>query len=152
MMSRLLKFLSLPRREKQLFCEAGILLLLSNLSVKAVPFRHIDSFLRARAHWHDRAACPFSTADEIELIKLSLSRVAKLLPWENLCLSRSIAEFIMFRRRGIPAVMYVGARFSENSSLVAHAWVCTGREATNGNLDNSTYTPLVIIGQEQTIH
>ena len=46
-MDRLLKFWSLPRREKHFFCEAGILLLLSRLSLKTIAFRHIENFLRA---------------------------------------------------------------------------------------------------------
>src|SRR5262245_44852747 len=121
-MSRFLKFWALPRREKQFFCEAGMLLLLSTLSVKAIAFRHIDTFLRAR--WNDGARC-VNAGDDIELVKLSLSRIASLLPWKTLCLSRSIAEFIMLRRRGIPAVLYMGVKFLENSSLHAHAWVHT---------------------------
>jgi hypothetical protein len=145
-MSRLLKFWSLPRREKQFFCEAGMLLLLSTLSVKAIAFRRIDSFLRAR--WNDNTPDAFNAADDdIELVKLSLSRMASLLPWKTLCLSRSIAEFIMLRRRGIPAVMYMGVKFLENSSLHAHAWVHTGRDLTEGNSDNSAFTPVVRIGQ-----
>src|SRR6266566_2102048 len=99
-MGRLLKFWSLARREKRFFCEAGILLLLSNLSVKTVPFRHIESFLRAR--WNDRTRGAFRGAEDIKLVKLSLSRAANVLPWQSLCLSQSIAAFIMLRRRGIP--------------------------------------------------
>jgi hypothetical protein len=144
-MGRLLKFWSLSRREKQLFCEAGMLLLLSNVSVNAIPFRHIESFLRAR--WNDGTQGAIIDVDDIKLVKLSLSRMASLLPWKSLCLSRSIAEFIMLRRRGIPAVMYVGVKFSENSSLLAHAWVHTGQDATKGNLENSGFTPLVMIGR-----
>ena len=123
-MGRLLKFWSLTRREKQFFCEAGILLLLSNLCVKTIAFRHIDSFLRAR--WNDCTRGAFDRADDIKLVNLSLSRAANLLPWKSLCLSRSIAAFIMLRRRGIPAVMFAGVKFSEDSSLLAHAWVDTG--------------------------
>ena len=65
----------------------------------------------------------FDSADDIKLVNLSLSRAANLLPWKSLCLSRSIAAFIMLRRRGIPAVMFAGVKFAEDSSLLAHAWV-----------------------------
>jgi len=148
-MDRFLKFWSLPRREKQFFCEAGILLLLSRLSVKTIAFRHIEHFLRAR--WNRVALDGVGHADDIKLVKLSLLRAGNLLPLKNPCLSRSLAEFIMLRRRGIPAVMYLGVKLSENFSLLAHAWVCTGGEATNGNSENSTYAPLIMIGQERTI-
>ena len=51
----------------------------------------------------------------------------------------------MLRRRGIPAVMYMGVKFSEDSLLLAHAWVQTRREVTDGNSENSAYVPLVMI-------
>jgi len=144
-MNHLLKFWSLSRREKLFLVEAGILLLFSNLSIKAIAFRHIERFLRAR--WNDISRGAFNDADDIELVELSVSRMASLLPWKSLCLTRSIAEFIMLRRRGIPAIMYVGVRFSDNLSLLAHAWVHTRRQVANGNEDTA-YTPLVVIGQE----
>jgi hypothetical protein len=147
-MNRLRKYWSLPRREKQLFCEAGILLLLSKLSVETIAFRYIESLLRA--HWNYGASRGLDHADDIKLVKLSLSRAENVLPSKNPCLARSIAEFIMLRRRGIPAVMYMGVKCSENS-LLAHAWVITRSEVTNENSENSAYAPLVTIGQERTI-
>src|SRR2546427_12626447 len=118
-MDRLLKFWSLPRREKQFLCEAGTLLLLSNLSIKAISFRHIDYFLHTR--WKD-APRDSDHADGIRLVKLSGSRAANLSPSKSLCLSRSIAEFIMLRRRGIPAARYMGVQCSDDSALLTHAW------------------------------
>src|SRR6266436_8046841 len=133
-MGRLRKFLFLTRREKRFFCEAGVLLLLANLSVRMIAFRHIDGFLRAR--WDDGARCDFYPAEEIELVNLSLSRAANLLLWKSLCLSRSIATFIMLRRRGIPAVLVVGVKSVEDSSLVAHAWVNTAGGVIGGDSKN----------------
>ena len=69
-MGRLVKFWSLPRREKQFFVEAGTLLLLSKLCVKTIAFRYIDSFLRGR--WKN--GNDLNRADDIKLITLSLSR------------------------------------------------------------------------------
>jgi hypothetical protein len=143
-MKRLHKFWFLTRREKRCLCEAGIVLLVANLSVRMISFRHIDSFLRAR--WHDGAASDCSRADDIDLVNLSLSRAANLLPWKSLCLSRSIAAFIMLRRRGIAAVMIAGAK-SENSSLHAHAWVHTAHGVIGGNSENAAFTPLLRIGR-----
>jgi hypothetical protein len=143
-MGRLLKFWFLPRREKQFFCEAGILLLLSNLCVKTIAFRYIDSFLRGR--WNSGAPDGVGHADDIELVTLSLSRAASLFPWKSLCLSQSIAAFIMLRRRGIPAVMVAGVKFSEDSSLIAHAWV--HHNLTNSDSENSAFAAVVRIGQQ----
>jgi len=148
-MGRLRKFWSLTRREKEFFCEAGILLLLSNLCVRTIAFKHIDNFLRSR--WNNGIQRACNQADDIRLAKLSLSRMARLLPWKNLCLSRSIAAFVMLRRRGIPAVLVAGVKLSENSTLVAHAWVQTGHGVIDGIPDNYGFTAVVRIGQEPLI-
>jgi hypothetical protein len=144
-MKRLLKFWSLPRREKRFFCEAGITLLLSNLAVRTIAFRHIESFLRAR--WSDNIALGYDHGDDIKLVSISLARAANILPLESLCLSRSIAAFIMLRRRGIPAVLYAGVKFLEDSALSAHAWVRTAPGAIEGNSEDRAFTVLVKIGQ-----
>jgi Transglutaminase-like superfamily len=144
-MRPLLKFCSLPRREKQFLCEATILLLLANLCVRMIAFRHIDGFLRS--HWNDGTQGATNHACDIELVKLSLSRAANLLPWQSLCLSRSIAAYIMLRRRDIPAVMFAGVKSREDLSLLAHAWVQTAGGVIDGNPE-AVFTPLLRIGQE----
>src|SRR5262249_20942079 len=145
-MSRLLRFWSLPRREKQFFCEAAILLLLSHFAVKTIAFRHIDRFLRT--HWNDGSRNALDVAEVIRLANVSLSRVVNLSPWKSLCLSRSMAGFIMRRRRGIPAVIVAGVKVSENSSLHAHAWVDPEPDLHS---ENSAFTALVRIGQQPLI-
>jgi hypothetical protein len=149
MMDRLLKFWTLTWRERLYFCEASVLLLLSALCVKTIAFRHIDNFLRG--HWNDCTNGTFDAADEIEIVNRSLSRATKALPWKSLCLSRSIAAFIMLRRRGIPAAMVAGVKFAENSSLLAHAWIQTELGVIDANPQNSVFTAVVRIGQETLI-
>src|SRR5579863_9099299 len=151
-MAQVRKFWYLTGREKLLFFEAWILLLLSNFSVKTVPFRHIDRYLR---HLNDHSPNSFVRSDDIKtdikLIDLSLSRAANVLPLNSLCLSRSIAKLIMLRRRGVPAVLFAGVKFLEDSSLWAHAWVRAGdcvMDRNSDGSDNAEFTVLVKIGQE----
>jgi hypothetical protein len=152
-MDRLRKFWSLTRREKLFLFEACILLLLSKLSVNTVAFKHIDSFLRA--HWNDqrvRIDRPDNIKNDIKHINLSLSRGANVLPWNSLCLCRSIAGLIMLRRRGIPAVLIAGVKSLEDSSLHAHAWIRAGDGvvdwSSDGSSDNSAFTVVLRIGHE----
>jgi hypothetical protein len=144
-MGRLHKFWSLPGREKYCLCEAGVLLLLSNLSIKTIPFRQIYRFLQA--NWNTPTRTVLDSAENVELVMLSLSRAVNLLSWKSQCLSESIAAFVMLRRRGIPAVMFIGVKSLENASLLAHAWVHTGQEVTSENSENSTYTALIRVGR-----
>ena len=143
-MRRLAKFWSLPRREKEFLCEASILLLVSNICVKAIAFRRIERILRAR--WNDGIQGSIEREQDIRLLQRSVSRAANVLPGKSLCLSRSIAEFIMLRRRGIPAVMFAGARFSGHSSLEAHAWVETDLGVNDKRSENPGFATVMRIG------
>ncbi len=140
-MGYLAKFSSLARREKIFFCEACILLLLSNICIKAIAFRHLDRFLRTRWN-HGQTA--LSHEQEIRLIQRSISRAANVSPWPSLCLCRSMAEFIMLRRRGIQAELFAGAKFSGSFSLKAHAWVETGLVNENSS-ENSDFAIVIRI-------
>jgi Transglutaminase-like superfamily len=143
------RFWYLTRREKFFFLESCILLLVANATVKMIAFRHINRFLY---HWSDRLQKAVPSDDmrsDIELIDLSLSRAANVLPGRNLCLSRSITKLIMLHRRSIPAVLFAGVKCLEDSSLTAHAWVRAGDCVTSGNLDpseNAEFTVLVRVG------
>ena len=143
-MGRLAKFWFLTRQEKKSLCEAGILLSLSHACVKAIAFKYIDSFLRT--HWNDSVQSDNDREREIRLVQRSLSRAEIVLPWKILCLSRSIAEFIMLRRRGISAVMFAGVKFSGHSSLDAHAWVDTGLGTNEKNHEISGFATVIRIG------
>jgi len=59
-----------------------------------------------------------------------------------------MAAFIMLRRRGIPAVLVAGVKFSEDSSLHAHAWIHTGRAEPDADSKNSAFTAVVKIGKD----
>jgi Transglutaminase-like superfamily len=142
-MGRLHKLWSLSRREKGLLCEAGILFLAAKVSVHTMPFRKIERYLRA--HWGGHVADICDRHEDIRLIRLSLSRAGSLFRWKAPCLSRSIAEFIMLRRRRIPAVMYMGVKVIENSALSAHAWV--EASAAGADRDCAGYANVLAIGQ-----
>jgi hypothetical protein len=148
-MGRFHKFWMLPRREKLFLCEACILLLLANLSVKIFAFRRIERHLRA--HCNNERILGISPSAEdiknsIKLVDLSVARAAAVLPFKSLCLSRSIATFTMLRRRGFPAVLFAGVRVCADSSLIAHAWVEPGCGMMERNSEKSAFTTLLRIG------
>ena len=54
-----------------------------------------------------------------------LLRVLARLPggrWRNTCLYRSVAECLVLRRYGVPAVVKIGVR-TQTGDIEAHAWV-----------------------------
>ena len=52
-----------------------------------------------------------------------LARVPGL-PWKSTCLYRSVAECLVLRRYGVPAVVRIGVKNDPGSGqILAHAWV-----------------------------
>jgi len=141
-MGRLHKFWCLSRHERILFCEAFTLLLVSNACIKAIAFRHIERFLRT--YWNDDIQSDIDHDQEIKFVQQSVSRAANVLPWNSRCLSRSIAKFIMLRRRGIRARLVAGVKFSDHTSLNAHAWVDTALAPDDS--ENSGFVTVIRIG------
>ena len=43
-------------------------------------------------------------------------------PWRNTCLYRSVAECLVLRRYGVPAMLRIGVKHGEGD-IEAHAWV-----------------------------
>jgi hypothetical protein len=151
-MGRFRRFWYLNRHEKLLFFEASILLLLSSVSVRTIAFRHIERYLQAR--WNDHSLDTFVRSDkiknDIKLVDRSVSRAANVVPWDSLCLSRSIAKLIMLRRRGVPAVLFAGVKSQDDSLLYAHAWVRAGAGLMDSDpIDNAEFTVLLRIGEER---
>jgi Transglutaminase-like superfamily len=142
-MGHLLKLFSASRREKQFLLEAFTLLLLSQVALKTITFRHIYSFLTSR--WNDDVPNTLNALDDVRFVEASVSRAARRLPWTSSCLSRSITVFVMLRRRGESAVIFTGVKL-EGSSLLAHAWVHAGSEARDANPKNMGFTALMRIG------
>jgi hypothetical protein len=147
-MGRARRLWVLPRHEKLCFIEALILLVLSSVSVKTIAFRHIHRALRARSDGPNEYAPKRlkRRINDVRLVNISISRAASALPWECLCLSRSIAAYLMFRRRGIPATLVAGVK-SQGHFLLAHAWVQTSNIAPDGEFENGAFTPLIRIGR-----
>lgn len=126
--------------------EAAVLLFICNILIKFVQFKHVHRFLGR--HWGGNTVPDPSDVTRARLIRLSVWRAARVLPLKSLCLSRSMATFIMLRRRDIPALLVAGVKL-EGSALVAHAWVQVSGEPINERAENVTYTTLMKIGQSQ---
>ena len=142
-MIKISKFWTLPVQDRRFFAEAAVLLFICTILIKFVQFKHVHRFLGR--HWGSNSVADPSDKPKARLIRSSVLRAARVLPLKTLCLSRSMATFMMLRRRGIPAVLVAGVKL-EGSALVAHAWVQVSGEPINERAESATYTTLMKIG------
>ena len=74
---------------------------------------------------------------------LRLLRVLAHVPgqrWRNTCLYRSVAECLVLRRYGVPAVLKIGVK-NTSGDIEAHAWVVRADHAQH---DAGGHEPLVL--------
>ena len=80
-----------------------------------------------------------ATGSAMRLIGL-LARVPGS-PWRNTCLYRGVAECLVLRRYGVPAVLRIGVKSGEGD-IEAHAWVVRADRATQDS--GGGHEPLVL--------
>lgn len=61
--------------------------------------------------------------------------------WRNTCLYRSVAECLVLRGYGVPAVLKIGVK-NQTGDIEAHAWVVRADRAAAG--DSGGHEPLVL--------
>jgi hypothetical protein len=77
------------------------------------------------------------------LLLKALARLPRS-PWRNTCLYRSVAECLLLRRYGVPAILKIGVRNGQEDDIEAHAWVVRG-DRPAGTADQG-HEPLVLRG------
>lgn len=116
-------------REHILLAEASVRLLVAKIAIKSVPFARIAPSMgelisppQAQAK---AVASPASAHDlaVARTIGWAVTRAARHLPFEAVCLPQAMAAHAMLRKRGIFSIVHFGTARAESNPLSAHAWV-----------------------------
>ena len=85
-------------------------------------------------------------APALRAADLSLRQLARLPRslWRNTCLYRSVAECLVLRYHGIPAVVRIGVRKDrlQSGAIAAHAWVIPSDDPPSSEASPPGYQPL----------
>jgi hypothetical protein len=124
-------------RERGLLVEATGLLLAARLRLAVQPFKRIAKTLGTFVSPADdriaerRAPAPEAQARIARDIGWAVTRAARHVPFDAVCLPQAMAAHRMLARRGIVSVVHFGARRSDEKPIDAHAWVdAAGVEVT----------------------
>jgi hypothetical protein len=132
----LLRVRQVDNRRRALLIEAVAYLFAARLALIFIPFprlaRRIGTFVPpadARAATSQGAPA----ADQARLAKdigWAVTRAARYVPFDAVCLPQAMAARVMLKRRGVKSVMHFGAAKGEHK-LDAHAWLdAAGVEVT----------------------
>ncbi len=124
------RFLRLPREERRLLMQALLVVLCVRVGLRLLPFPRLRRALyrltpRPRAR---REPDPAVVQEVVSAVR----RVSRHVPGAA-CLTQALAAQALLARRGVPALLGIGAALGELDQARAHAWVeCGGRIALGG--------------------
>lgn len=127
--SRATRLVQVDWHQRLLLAEAVAGLLAARVKIAALPFRTIAGRLGVFVAPDDpriaehRAPAPAERARIAEQIGWAVTRAARHVPFEAVCLPQAMAAHAMLRRRGIASAMHFGARRNDEKPIDAHAWL-----------------------------
>lgn len=134
---KVVKFHRLSGRERRVFLQAWLLLLLAGLALRLFPFSTVLRYFNP--------ACGAPAAN----LSLPVARVAWLVeraggycPLGTSCLKETLVLSRLLARRGIPALLRIGVR-RQADVFAAHAWLELDGQVILGDKDVRAYTPLL---------
>ncbi len=140
--SKLRRYWSLPRAERDDLLYAAAALIRAKLRVRRVPLGELIE--RDAVAGNDLPAPEAATS---ERVGMAVNRIANHLPIGATCLVRSLAIQRLFLRRGYhPGELHVGVRMSDGA-FEAHAWVTqNGRVVGDDPARVAKFTPVSDLG------
>lgn len=123
---RIAKFWHLPIREKCLLFEAALLLPVAKFFIHYIPIRWYAPLLLGR---HMAETPHIDSSSETEFLRRTTWAVqvaSDAMPWRIKCFALAVTLKWMLGRRGVPSVLYLGARTHGTAGFSAHAWLRCG--------------------------
>ena len=123
------RFSQVDNRRRALVVEAVAYLFAARLALIFIPFprlaRHLGTFVPP-ADPRATQAQTETPPDQARLaadIGWAVTRAARYVPFNAVCLPQAMAARVMLKRRGVKSVMHFGAAKGQEKPLDAHAWL-----------------------------
>jgi Transglutaminase-like superfamily len=141
---RLARLAQVGHRRRAVLIEAVTWLVVARLSLIFVSFprlaRRLGTLVAptdARAQ-RVKSSKPHDQARIAEEVGWAVTRAARHVPFNAVCLPQAMAARIMLKRRGVDSVLHFGARIGEHKPIDAHAWLdAAGVEVTGYPVANT---------------
>jgi hypothetical protein len=134
---RLRRFAQIGPARRALLLEAVVWLLAARLALLFIPFPRLARRLGAFVAPHEARAAQARSAPGADAARLAkeigwaVTRAARYVPFEAVCLPQAMAARVMLKRRGVASVLHFGAAKGKDKPLDAHAWLdAAGVEVT----------------------
>jgi hypothetical protein len=110
---------ALSPNERRMVVEAVVFLAIARLLIVLAPMRRLRHILTLEPK--DAWAAPEASLPED--VRRAVTRAARHVPWNAVCLPQAMAAKFMLARRGRLSTLHLGAARSPSGDLQAHAWL-----------------------------
>ncbi len=143
------RVINLDFTEKLYHIEAIAWLLFAKTIVLVFPVRRIYKYL---GEMNGNVSLQLSNIDSYraDLVKISILRSGRYVPWKSVCLDQAIAAGVMLRFRNIPYRLCLGIK-TDNAArkLAAHAWIECGKRILIGGRESLSFKIILSFGNDK---
>ena len=123
------KILNTPKDELLLFAEAYLLSAKVRFYVK---FFKIKNYLFLLGEVESVDNQDYINDEIVAKVVKTVKRVSRYSFWRTKCLEEAVTCKILLRKKHINSTLYLGVKKDENSNLIAHAWLKSGKRSIIG--------------------
>lgn len=154
-MFRLLrKYFGINTIERKILNRTFLWLIYASILARIIPLRWFSSLLGdfKPARLSADKACPAGGEEinidskQLELIlvlKKSIRRIKKTLPWKVKCFEEAIAAKKVLEKYKINSILYLGVDKNKEKKLIAHAWLKVEKDVVIGKKGSDKF---VVVG------
>jgi hypothetical protein len=129
--------------ERSAFMEALVSLAVCRFAIVMLPFRHVAAWVGLAPDDGPEPHGPAWTAT-LHRTGWAVRSAAARSPWSSTCLVQSLTGFVMLRRRGVAATVYLGVAKDDSGNFVAHSWLRCGDAVITGGSSQGTFSVIAV--------
>jgi len=140
------RYFGIEKTERKILNRTFFWLIYAYILVRIVPLRWFSSLLgefRVVKEEHDKENGFYLSDSQLKLIRIlkrSIRRLKKKLPWKVKCFDEAIAGKKVLEKYGLKTMLFLGVAKETETNLKAHAWLKYDRVFITGERGYNNYT------------
>ena len=132
-MSKLYKFMALPKRTQWLYANAAFWLMAVKVGLYLLPFNRLRGWMAHPGQLYEKP----TTFEEMRATLLAIGRISQFLaPLRINCLPQALVGHRLLRQQGFDVQLKIGVARNPGDRLAAHAWLEYQGRVILGDLRN----------------
>ena len=144
-MGRIRNFFRRSIAEQTLLAEATVLLLISRIGLRTMPFVRLRTFLSLFARIRTRRGQRVRADNRIDRIVWAVETAGQQFPAIGTCLTEALTAHVLLARSGFRSDLRIGVSRDPNGKFLAHAWLENDGIVLIGGELGKDFTPMPVL-------